>query len=266
LSYAAREGTHKVTLTNNYYIGVFEVTQEQWERIQPNRAKPSYFNNSAVYAMRPVEMVCYNEIRNAANSTDANTAYDWPNDPNPGSFLGKLHAKTGIRFDLPSEAQWEFAARAGNGDTKWGNGSTILDSTKDGNLDMFGRYERNGGKVYDGASYTSPARSCGAENGTAIVGSYAPNSWGLYDMAGNVLEWCLDWYEVDIASNEGKVNVDLEHPENTLSGAGGTIRVRRGGEWSSIATASRPAFRTNGDPSLRAATVGFRVVCSAGLR
>ena len=70
---ATREATHQVTLTNNYYIGVFPVTQAQWDLIQPSRLAPSYFNNAADRAMRPVEQVCYNEIRNAANSTTANT-------------------------------------------------------------------------------------------------------------------------------------------------------------------------------------------------
>ena len=77
---ADREATHKVTLTNNYYVGVFQITQAQWALIQTNRPTPSYFNNPAYRAMRPVEQVSYNEIRNAANSATANTAYDWPNE------------------------------------------------------------------------------------------------------------------------------------------------------------------------------------------
>ena len=264
---ATREATHQVKLDGNYYIGVYEVTQAQWDLIQPSRLAPSYFNNAADRAMRPVEQVCYNEIRNAANSTTANAAYNWPNDPNPSSFLGKLRTKTGIDdFDLPSEAQWEFAARAGNGDTKWGDGSGILNADKDENLDLLGRYERDGGKVQNGTSYANPARSCGATNGTAIVGSYAPNAWGLYDMHGNVWEWCLDWYADDITAHGGKVNIDPATPANTLSGASGARRVIRGGCWDTAAGNCRPAYRYNSPPTIRNQYIGFRVLCSAGLQ
>ena len=263
---ATREATHQVTLTNNYYIGVFPVTQAQWDLIQPSRTAPSYYNNAADRAMRPVEQVCYNEIRNAADSTTANTTYDWPTDPNPSSFLGKLRTKTGIDFDLPSEAQWEFAARAGNGDTKWGDGSGILNSDADANLDKLGRYQRNGGQVLSGSSYANPAQSCGATNGTAIVGSYAPNDWGLYDTVGNVWEWCLDWYADDITAHGGKVNIDPATPANTLSGASGAPRVNRGGGWFRVAGYCRPAFRSGYTPSTRNNYIGFRLACTAGLQ
>ncbi len=263
---ATREATHQVKLDGNYYIGVYEVTQAQWDLIQPSRLAPSYFNNAADRAMRPVEQVCYNEIRNAANSTTADAAYNWPADPNPNSFLGKLRTKSGLDFDLPSDAQWEFAARAGNGDTKWGDGSGILNADKDENLDLLGRYERDGGKVQNGTSYANPAQSCGATNGTAIVGSYAPNAWGLYDMHGNVWEWCLDWYADDITAHGGKVNIDPATPANTLSGASGADRVRRGGGWNGAAGNCRPAYRGSSTPTNRYSSSGFRVLCSAGLR
>ena len=264
---AAREATHQVTLTNNYYIGVYEVTQAQWDLIQPSRTAPSYFNNAVDRAMRPVEQVCYNEIRNSNNSTTADATYNWPADPNPNSFLGKLKTKTGIYFDLPSEAQWEFAARAGNGDTKWGDGSGILNADEDANLKLLGRYERNSGKVLNG-SYANPAQSCGATNGTAIVGSYAPNDWGIYDMHGNVWEWCLDWYEDNINANGGAVNIDPSAPAKTLSGASGVNRVIRSGSWNSAAGMSRPAYRSLNTPSYLSGiySIGFRVLCSAGLR
>ena len=263
---ATREATHKVTLTNNYYIGVFPVTQAQWGLIQSSRPDPSWFNNVADRAMRPVEMVCYNEIRNVDSSTTANTAYDWPAAPNPSSFLGRLRTKTGIDFDLPGEAQWEFAARAGNGDTKWGDGSSIMNTDKDANLNKLGRYRQNGGFIQDGSSYIDPTQSCGATNATAIVGTYAPNDWGLYDMAGNLYEFCLDWDEDDITSFNGKVNIDPATPGNTLSGAAGTRRIYRGGSYYFSAGNCRPAYRGSASPAERHLIYGVRLLCSAGLR
>ena len=252
-----REDAHRVTLTNNYYIGVFEVTQAQWALIHTENAMPSRFNNAAVRAMRPVEYVCFNEIRNttAENFKNPDPAYDWPASPNPVSFLGLLRSKTGntIDFDLPSEAQWEFAARAGNGDTKWGDGSGILNTDTDANLDLLGRYKMNGGYI-DGS--TVPATSCGADNGTAIVGSYAPNNWGLYDMHGNVTEWCLDSWVNDITANGGRVTFDAANNAHAL----------RGGNWSDAAGSCRPAQRTGYVNYQRINFAGLRLVCTAGLK
>ena len=264
------ETSHQVTLTNNYYIGVYEVTQSQWDLIQPSRLAPSLFRNVADRAMRPVEQVSYNEIRNSANSTEAVAAYNWPASPNPNSFLGKLYTKTGIAFDLPSETQWEFAARAGNGDTKWGDGSGVLNSDDDANLNLLGRYIRNGGQVWNGTSYVNPEWTCGAENGTAIVGTYAPNAWGLYDTAGNVWEWCLDWYEYYPTTNGGMVNIDPNDSTKTLSGkVGGENgnRMIRGGSWNAPAWECRPARRSGFAPNSRYnGACGFRVICTAGLQ
>ena len=259
-----REDTHVVMLDRNYYIGVFEVTQSQWALIQINNQFPSVFNNPQYRSMRPVEKLCYNEIRNSSDIT-ANSDYNYPNDPNPDSFLGLLRAKTRIDFDLPSEAQWEFAARAGNGDTKWGNGTGILNADTDVNLDKYGRYQRNGGKLLP--NYADPPSDCGPENGTAIVGSYDKNDWGLYDMAGNVYEWCLDWFEDDISTFNGKVNIDSSDSQKTLSGNSGSTRVRRSGTWHAAASSSRPAYRKSCAPNLRNDYPGgFRLVCTAGLQ
>lgn len=266
------ENTHQVTLTNNYYIGVYEVTQEQWYLIRGSRAG-CYFSNVAFRDMRPVDNVCYNEIRNSANNT-ADSSCDWPAPPNknPNSFLGKLYTKTGILFDLPSEAQWEFAARAGNGDMKWGDGSTIVDSDEDSNLRLLGRYERNGGKVWNGTEYVNPVfATCGVDQGTAIVGSYEPNDWGLYDMHGNVLEWCLDWleYHTETYDGVGLLNIDPTDSTKSLSGKVGgddNQRIMRGGAWSSVANVCRSARRGYFPPATRNAAFGFRVVCTAGLR
>ena len=138
---AASEEPHAVTLTNNYYIGVFEVTQSQWKNIATNSSLAANFTVDG--AMRPMEKTSYNEIRNAANSTTADPSYDWPADPNPSSFLGLLRSKTGLDFDLPSEAQWEFAARAGNGSGFWNNGSEVQNLYRDTNLDALGRNLHN---------------------------------------------------------------------------------------------------------------------------
>ncbi len=252
--WGTNENTHEVTLTNNYYFGVFPVTQAQWALIQTARPEPSWFNSAADRAMRPVEQVCYNEIRCAANSTVADTSCYYPANPHAGSFLGLLRTKTGLDFDLPSEAQWEFAARAGHGDTKWGDGSGILNGDADANLSLLGRYRHNGGQIQNGTAYADPARGCGAANGTAIVGSYAPNDWGLYDTAGNVWEQCLDWSASDITGLNGEVNTTV-----------GTKRVRRGGCFQEAAGNSRPACRSNANPDSRTGIGGFRVVCTAGL-
>ena len=262
---AAQEATHQVKLANNYYIGVYEITQSQWSQVATNNTT-AVANFTTERFMRPMEKVCYNEIRNAANTTTANASYNWPNAPNPSSFLGLLRSKTGIDFDLPSEAQWEFAARAGNGVGYWNDGTPILNANPDANLNLLGRYERNGGKVLSGTSYVYPAANCGVTSGTAIVGSYLPNAWGIYDMHGNVWEWCLDWYEDNINAHGGAVNIDPSAPAKTLSGASGANRVVRGGGWSNAAGYCRPAFRISNTPTSCSDGRGFRVLCSAGLR
>ena len=263
---AYSEKTHQVTLTNNYYIGVFEITQAQWGLIYQNT--PSYWTNAADRAMRPVEQVSYNRVRTSKNN-DANADYYWPVDPNPDSFLGKLRTKTGIDFDLPSEAQWEFAARAGNGDTKWGDGSGISNTDEDANLTLFGRYIYNGGKVYNGSAYVNADKSCTAANATAIVGTYAPNAWGLYDTAGNVKEHCLDWQNAIITGYCGRVNIDFDNPQNDLSGipsGPNGNRITRGGGWANSADGCRPAHREGLAPNSTMYNTGFRVTCRGGLQ
>ena len=247
---AEREATHQVTLTNNYYIGVYEVTQSQWSQVATNSDFLAKFSTER--PMRPMG-VSYNRMRHSvANSSD--TSYYYPADPNPSSFLGLLRSKTGIDFDLPSEAQWEFAARAGKGVGYWNDGSDIQGKNQDANLDLLGRYKYNGGMVLNGTNYAEPADDCGVTNGTAIVGSYTPNGWGLYDMHGNVWELCLDLFVNDISALNGAVNTES-----------GSERVARGGSYNSEAGNVRPAYRASYAPTYSGAGYGFRVACTAGL-
>lgn len=260
---ATRETPHQVKLDSNYYIGIYPVTQTQWQQV--TGYNPSIF--TADRTMRPVENVSYTDIRQGKGT--ASTAASamggiYPAEPDSNSFLGLLRSKTGIDFDLPSETQWEFAARAGNGEGYWGDGSAIqISSNKDANLNLLGRYLNNPASN----SSSSPAATITpSEGGTAIVGSYAPNAWGLYDVHGNVWEMCLDWYADNITAHSGKVNIDPATPANTLSGAAGANRVRRSGSWIGEAYYCRSAFRSSNTPKERKNFIGFRVVCTAGLQ
>ena len=256
---ATTETAHAVTLTNNYYIGVFQVTQAQWKNIATNSTAVSEFKVEG--DMRPMERVSYNEIRNAVNTTTANTSYNWPAAPNPSSFLGLLRTKTGIDFDLPSETQWEFAARVGHGSGYWNDGSAIKNSDSDSNLNKLGRYGEDNPGGWNVTSSLGPSAG-----GTANTGSYAPSDWGLYDMHGNIWEWCLDWYVDDITSYNGRLNIDPAAPANTLSGTVGQNRPLRGGSWLNHGGVCRPAGRSYADSALRNFNIGFRLACTAGLR
>ena len=273
---AAREATYSVTLMSNYYIGVYEVTQAQWAEVATNSAVTAYFKTEG--AMRPMERVSFNEVRTTFSKDNGVTTVTEGSvkaDPASVSFLGLLRLKTGIDFDLPSEAQWEFAARAGNGSGYWGNGTPIKNGDlKDVNLEKLGRHKNNNGYIND---TNEPGEMCGVENGSAIVGTYDPNDWGLYDMHGNVWELCLDWYQPNVADAKdengniygGRVNISSSNLWRCLSGNKPDpegCRSRRGGSWSNPGKNARSAHRAPVPAASRDKTTGFRLCCRAGLK
>ncbi|MDD4018011.1 MAG: formylglycine-generating enzyme family protein [Kiritimatiellae bacterium] len=176
--------TTPAAVSNAFYAGVFEVTQKQWYHVMSNW--PSYFSNTAYRDARPVERVNYNAIRGATNDTPF---VNWPATGaavSPDSFLGKLRAKTGISgFDLPTSKQWEYLCRAGTA-TYYNDGLPMPANTASNDqINALARYINNSAFSSWGPNVTTAA-------GTAKVGSYLPNAWGLYDTHGNVTEWCLD--------------------------------------------------------------------------
>lgn len=238
LGWISDEIQHLVTLSQEFYICVFEVTQKQWERVMGTW--PSYFNNVSYRDTRPVETVSYANIR--GSTIGAN----WPasSGVDESSFIGMLRLKTGKTFDLPTEAQWEYACRAGTS-TALNSGSNLTSTGKCPNMGVVGRYWFNGGSGY--------TQSGDPSVGTAKVGSYLPNAWGLYDMHGNVWEWCLDWYGV----YPGTVN-------DPVGASTGTYRVYRGGRWFGTdfvaACDCRSARRSYETPGATGNGIGFRVV------
>lgn len=257
-----RETTHLVTLTNNYYIGVFEITQKQWKMVWPDSAATAYHtadgedeSRAGEHELRPMEQVSYNEIRNSSNTT-AVAGNQYPNPPNDDSFLGRLRALTdGINFDLPSEAQWEFACRAGNGDGLWGNGQPIKQTVTQSNRNSLSAVQLG----LPGRCGLAKSNVAVEQGGTSIVGTYAPNSWDIYDMHGNVWELCLDKWQNDVSSLAGAVVTGM----NDTSG---TLAATRGAGYNSYASRHRSAYRdAMVRPSVRDEIVGFRVICTTGL-
>ena len=226
------ETQHSVTLTKPFYMGVFQVTQKQYALVMGSN--PSSYTGDT----RPVECVSYNDIR--GTSLGAN----WPAHAqvDATSFLGKIRARTALNFDLPTEAQWEYACRAGT-TTALNNGRDLSSTGQDAAMDEVGRYYYNWN---DGKG--------GYSSGHTKVGSYAPNAWGLYDMHGNVYEWCLDWYGSYATSAV----------TDPVGCASGSARVLRGGDYIYNAQYCRSANRDGYYPSNRNYDFGFRLCCSAG--
>lgn len=217
--------TRTITTANPFFCGIFEVTQKQYELVMGDN--PSTYKGDS----RPVECVSYNMIR--GSSLGAN----WPSSSSVDStsFMGKLRARTGINFDLPTEVQWEYACRAGT--------TTLFNDGTENNPSLWylGRYRNNNKAPANSNGYRAPLYH-------ATVGTYRPNAWGLYDMHGNVAEWCLDWY-----------NVNIGQDSYNLWG----VRMVRGGGWDSNEYDCSSSSRSRDycrPPAYKANDVGFRIV------
>ena len=206
------ETQHEVTISKDYYLGVYEVTQAQYEKVMGKNL--SLFQGAKVgneNADLPVENVSWDEAV---------------------KFCKKLSAlpeekKAGRVYRLPTEAEWEYACRAGSK-------TAYSFDDEEGLLPEYGWFRRNSSRR------------------THTVGLLEPNAWGLHDMHGNVWEWCSDWYE--------------EYPKGAVSDPTGpkegSYRVLRGGCWNDEAAYCRSAFRYRFDPSYRSYSLGFRVALS----
>lgn len=235
-SYEPADRAHFVTLDHDYYLGVFEMTREQVGTMC-NYAGESWTGTL------PHTNVCFADIRRT----------HYPEAIPSGTYLDALRTRTGIDFDLPSEAEWEYACRAGHGEEEWSDGSTILGDKQDANLDRLAHYGGNNG----------PGGWVGA---VTNAGSKAANDWGLYDMHGNVREWCLDWYQTDITARaDGRANA------SGLACLDGTTRaesdpvVVRGGCYASDAKDCRAARRESQAPDTWQWQTGWRIACRNGL-
>ncbi len=210
-----------------FFMGVFEVTQKQWELVMGANTNPARYK----YDCHPVENVSYDEIRGAIKGKDAPLNMNVDAD----SFLGRLQAKTGFSFDLPTEWQWEYACRART------------------------KTDFNNGKNYK-EGHNSVISNCACYNFTAkngvyeTVGSYNPNKFGLYDMHGNVFEWCLNYWD--------RLEESIKEGCNPIGAIKGISRVIRGGSWASFADECRSSYRRSLMSKLKGDTIGFRLSCS----
>lgn len=187
---------HNVTL-DSYYIGETEITQAQWRAVMGSN--PSYYTGDN----RPVERVSWNDAQ---------------------TFCKRLSELTGKHYVLPTEAQWEYAARGGN---------------------------KSKGYTYSGSNSVDEVAKYNSSGGHANVKSKKPNELGIYDMSGNVREWCSDWYGSYSSSSQ-------TNPQGPSSGSD---RVLRGGSSGSLASNCRVTNRDYYIPSYTGNVLGFRVVC-----
>ncbi|MBO4544836.1 MAG: formylglycine-generating enzyme family protein [Verrucomicrobia bacterium] len=205
------ETQHQVTLTQGYWLGKYKVTQAQYKAVMG--ANPSEFSGDN----NPVECVSWNDaMAFCAKLTEIEKAAS--------------RLPVGYEYTLPTEAQWEYACRAGT-TTALNSGKNLSDEGQCPEMDEVGWYD------------------CNSDETTHPVGLKLPNVWGLYDMHGNVWEWCLDWYGAYPTSS-------VMDPKGAGTGSG---RVLRGGSWNYYASICRSAIRFLNSPSNDYDNYGFRV-------
>ena len=191
--------THSVTVSG-FYICKYEVTQALWKAVMGNN--PSNWKGDNL----PVEQVSWDDCQ---------------------SFIRNLNALTGKNFRLPTEAEWEFAARGGNNS----RGYKYAGSNNIGDVAW---YDDNSGDK------------------THVVGTKSPNELGIYDMSGNVWEWCQDWFGSYSSASQ----------TNPTGASSGSHRVLRGGSWNYNARNCRSSYRRNNAPGHRYFNFGLRLVLS----
>ena len=237
---------HYVTLTNSFYIGVYEITYGQWENICHNipstTSKYGYTNFTDVSSM-PVCGVMFTEVRGSSkglgwfSDKDAVTRRD----VDANTPISNLRLRTGILFDLPTEAQWEYACRAGES-TSFNNGTDSIGETA--------WYKQNSLATTVRGDKLRAIHEVGTRNSS--------NNWGLYDMHGNVREMCLDVWRNDLGADDVKEPLGAPY-----TGVANTdkFRVFRGGCFSDSADACRSSYRTYTNVKAHYTSNGFRVVC-----
>jgi len=237
---ATNSELHRVELTIPFYAAVFECTQRQWTNVMGGVSAD--WPGDA----RPVS-TSFEDLRGGA------TGRSWPSssEVEATSFMGLVRAKTGVSsFDLPTEAQWEYACRAST-DTGFNNGRDSGNRFTDGCVDEVARYAGNSGWVFKTSEMENVEYGewdgVGGFDHLANAGSYRPNSWGVHDMHGNVWEICLDWY----GPLTSEIEIDPVGPENGLK------RISRGGAWNSWAEMCASGTRSEG--ASRHDVEGFRL-------